>query len=291
VETYTVRHDSPLPIPRAGRTLTIINASTLITPWLSRDVIPIAPDSFTEIDLLVGFDRTPDLANLDGIAPASAVTTLDVPTRVGNVILNQPSRGPAGNRSLSHSSSQSGVTILVGWADCESPSSIVPLGARMPNSSGSLPSHYLDAQAMTWPMSPTMPIYDLNFQGGRPNWMRPMIAPSAVDVIHAVTAINTIFSMLGPRNWLSARTDGSSRLVHRIYVSVSAATLVVIGSNGLTVGSPGAEEIWRGLVPAGQVVPIEFGEGMEVDRGTNATAGWRAYTAAAVTLEASVVGG
>jgi hypothetical protein len=285
---------APVRVPRAGRTLVVVNASTLVQPWLRADFpATFSADIFTETDILIGFDRTPDVNSLDGIAPAHATTTIEVPDHVTDVVFAEPSTGPRGLRGLVHGQMGAGTNLLIAWSACAAPSSIVPLGPRMPDPDPNFTTlnHFMDQAGMTWPMVPSLPVYDAAVGNSKPAWIRPHVPISQVDVVHAVTVANTIFSMLGPNSWLVAPVRGS-RLVHRIYVSVSVASLVVIGSNGLTVGAPGVEEVWRGLIPAGQAFPIELGpEGTETTRGTNTANGWRAYTAAAVTFDATVFGG
>jgi hypothetical protein len=286
----------PIRLAREGPTLVILNASTLTDPSHTRDTGAGVAGSFANAtDVLVGFDRSPALGGYDGIAPAYAATTLEIPAGVREVLLEIPGPGNVGslNSSLNHAQLTAQADLLVDWSSCPTPSSIVPLAGLLPNStSGNKLGHFLDLFGGLYPPKLETPVLDQAIRTLKPTWLRPHLATSGLDPIHVVTVANTLFSMLGPSNFLRGSATGS-KVVKRIYVSVSVATLVVIGTAALTVGSPGAGEVFRGLIPAGIATLIDFGEsGLEVDiDGTTGTNGWQAYTAGAVTFDASVLGG
>jgi hypothetical protein len=273
-------------LARAGRTLVIFNVSSLVIPNLTRDSgAPVTAATMLELnDILIGFDRTPHTGDAEGIAPAEAITTIPVPEGVTNVHLAYNS-----GEGLEHAGSTAGVArLMYEWQNCEAPASIVPTAGLLPLGGSTGIRHFTTGQQLIVPPRVGTPIMDPGFATNKPTWLRPMIPPNIVDTVRAVTVINTLFSMLGPNAWLAGWTG--SKLVHRIYVSVSADTLVVIGSDALTVGAPGAGERFRGVIrAAAQPFPIDFGEGMEVD--TDGGTGWKAYTAVAVTFDATIFGG
>ena len=126
--------------------------------------------------------------------------------------------------------------------------------------------------------------------------IRPLVVPSVADVVTVATAINTLFSMVGPRFFLTtggvtAQIEAKLRTLNRIIVSVSGPTLVVIGGSTLTVGSPGVNEIARLRFPAAGIQVLEYDGAhvQELDGGDGGN--WQAYTSAAVTFDATIIGG
>lgn len=162
------------------------------------------------------------------------------------------------------------------------------------------PSNFMawrDANDQLWPPSDRPVVVDqARWWGG---WLhtRPIVVPSIADTLTIATAANTLFDFVGPQAVLVVDDPPSydlerGRFVHEITVSVSAATLVVIGGAGLTIGSPGAQEVirWRAAAAGSQRFSFPGGMRVGAPNDTNG-AKWRAYTSAPVTLDATIIGG
>jgi hypothetical protein len=80
------------------------------------------------------------------------------------------------------------------------------------------------------------------------------------------------------------------QVLKQLLISVSAPTLVVIGTNGLTVGAPGVQEVIRVRFAAATPQPflVDLHEGLLLY--FNGQSGvWRYYTSAAVTLDLTAI--
>lgn len=142
---------------------------------------------------------------------------------------------------------------------------------------------------------PSTPVYDQQFEGaGNNNQWRPILAASLVDTFHQVTVAGTLYALMGNQivwDYVGTAPPGW-RVIHRLYISASAATLVVWGGAGLTVGSPGAQEYGRVAMPAAGIQMVDYGPAGILLGSLNETTGiGKIYASAAVTLDVTVVGG
>lgn len=281
---------SPTKVNRNGDVLRVTNVPLGI-PFTQPDSgASKALSNLSLVSIFVGFDRTPTRDAYDAIVPPYTENVIAIPASVNQVYLTVPNGfgAPANSGQLFLSP----YTVLIEWLPCGGAAPGLH-DVRLPvpvaqGASGKF-AHGLDSGGGIWQPEAQTPVVDFAAGSNNQRTFRPKIAPSITDIVHvAATGVATLFDFTGPNAWMVSGLTGW-RVVHRIYVSVSAATMVVIGSHGLTVGAPGAEEVWRGLVPAGVATPIEFGEGLDVNMGTAGT--WRCQTAVSVALDATVVGG
>lgn len=287
--TYTLARGTALRLGRAGPALRLHN-SPLLHYWLNPGIFGGAnaqSPTFHAATVLIGYDRIPTQAAYDAILPPDCELALNVPATVSTVILLWES---ATASTVTLAPAATPIILEAEWLGCEVQGGLRSVRIPVPLDQGaSKYIHGRDFWGGLWPIASDGGLLDQGLNFGWAPHTRPPIVPSITDTIHAVTVANTIFTLQGPLLLLAA-SNTAFKVVHRIYVSVSAACLLVIGTTGLTVGSPGVEEVYRGLLQAGVPFPIEFGEGMEVSA-MGAAGPWKAYTSVAVTLDATVIGG
>jgi hypothetical protein len=276
----------------AGALIRVLNAPVMDPSLLTDSSGSAGVGALALATVLIGFDRVPTVGSFDAVSMPYTDHILEIPSTVTTVYLAFPTATYLGNGTTD------AAQVYVEWPSCDS---VAPglRDVRLPLTNitklGGGMVHGVDRMGGFWQPQAATPVYD---QGTAVNGfntftqLRPHLAPSLFDVVHvAATGVATRFDLVGANPLLTFAGSPPWRwaVVKRIWLSVSAATLVVIGTQGLTVGSPGAEEVWRGLVPAGQALPIEFDEGLSIYHGTPGN--WRCYTAASVVLDATILGG
>lgn len=277
-------------ILRTGESLYIVNA-----PAFDYDSMAVNGNGvLAGVTILVGFDHVPSIGVYDALVPPFAEAIVSVPETVQRVYLLWPSDIGAQSTAIPNPAA---VRVNYGWLACHAPPGIRPLPyGRVVQAANQRLLLTPDAVGGIWPPGEPERVLDqARGTGSGSQHTRPRLAPSILGTLHVVTVINTLFDFVDPfYGFPTAGQPGVTRalVVHRIWVSVSAATLLVIGQNNLTVGAPGNAELWRGLIPAGQALPIDFGpEGIELNVIAGVAGAWRAYTAAAVTVDATIMGG
>jgi hypothetical protein len=134
------------------------------------------------------------------------------------------------------------------------------------------------------PPSAATNVYDQGLAAANyPPHFRPHMAPSQPATAHLTpAAINTLYALQG-QLW-SGVGQLNVQVLKRLWISASIGCLLVIGGPGLTVGSPGAQEIIRYKFFAAGSQTFEFDEGMELS--PFATSGaWKYYVDTVSVLE------
>src|SRR5439155_6259696 len=102
---------------------------------------------------------------------------------------------------------------------------------------------------------------------------RPLLAPSLIDPVHvAATGVNALFDFVGPNAALNnnggTSLDRSSKVLLGVVVTLSVASLFVLGARGMVVAAGGdASEALRVPLQAGVPFPFYFSDGYEINRG------------------------
>ncbi len=247
--------------------------------------------------ILVGFGITPGPSNYDALIPPFSEAVINVPENTPNVHLLVLSHvtTPGSTWATTPVRTSDQLPVGVEWLPIAVKGSLRPL-----NISGPLPVEQAgelviptDGWGSFFPPVPPEHVYDQALGTPVAPHMRPRLGPSMTGVLHQATAANTVFAFTEAHDgYPLASNIAKVIVVKRIWLSVNAATLVVIGLQGLTVGSPGVGEIWRGSFPAAGIQVIDFDEGVEfnVNQGNGGNVGaWQAYTSAAVTLDATIL--
>jgi hypothetical protein len=237
----------PVSVPDGSRGLYVANAS-----FLEYNRTTAAANGFIAASVLIGFDHSPTIQNFDAIIPPYSEATIAIPPGTTTLFFLYPNDTAS---KVTFGSSSTTLPILYDVLDCPVTPSIQAITPPLPvlGSSAFPLRFWQDLNARIFPPQLPPPILDQELRGGSfgNGFLRPPIAPSGTDIVRAVTAANTIFNFNGA-NFLTTYSVATpfTSVIKRIYVSVSADCLLVIGTNGLTVGAPGANEVWRGKLKA-----------------------------------------
>lgn len=305
-----------LPIAPAGPTLYIVNHPGLFPLDQSKTTPTALTGLPVPATVFVGFGSSPTPNNFDAVVPPFSQATIAVPPFVSTVYLYAAIIQDA---LMGQGNSLNAALVAVGWLATPLPAAIVPFtlpplatGAVAGGGGGDLyvrPVAAVDQGGMVWLPTYEAPVLDqAGGQAAQDGFtysprLRPRIAPSAVDTIHKAVALNTLTTLIG--GWdggagflvvpSSIRLDaGPTRLLFRVKVAVSAACTVVIGGPQLTVGAPGAQEAGRLVFAAAGSDVLDYGPGgldIRVFPPVAGAAPWQFYATAAVTVDATVLGG
>jgi hypothetical protein len=277
---------------RAGEMLHVLNDPMLL---FSR-VGELTSDYVLRLSgsaVLVGFDRVPTIDSYEMAVPPFMEACFAVPASVSNVYLAVT--GALDGSKTFFNFGTAAQTHLIEWLECGTSPFFRQVVHPVLGKSTSALLGANDNGNKVWPAMPQTPLLDQQIFGVGVPFLRPKIAPSVADTVHQVTAANTLFNFTGVNNVLNNAARANQQDIHfnvvqRIYVSVSAPCLFVLGGPDLTVGTLGVDEIvrWAFAAAGGQV--FDFGEGMNTQALSTGGA-WRAYTSAIVTLDATVIAG
>jgi hypothetical protein len=279
-------------LPVTGQSLWLLNAQELEFWDVPTDVSPaiLSP-------ALIGFDRRPEpkSGGYDLIVPPNSQAVFPLPDGTRVVWVAYVPSGVLGASAVAR--------LQAFFLPCVSSPAMTPMPSRDRSPLGVGAAHgpvrMIDFDGNLWPRDPQTPVlFQALRSGGVHAYLRPRIAPSQVDVLHvAATGVNTVFDFSGPQGLLNSQPPDPTtqipppvQVVHRIYVSVSAACLFVLGAPGLGVQDGDPLELGRLNFPAAGIQVLDYGEGLEVNFPFSAGA-WQAYTSADVTLDATMIGG
>lgn len=244
--------------------------------------------------ILLGFDHDPTVSNFDAHVAPYTDTVIEVPGSVVDVFFAFPAATQPFAAKEASAGSSTPIRIAVEWVGCPVEPGLRPFRPVLPirkvNQTFGLAN---DRLGDVLPPGLGSPVYDqVVFGSSIGRHFRPRIAPSVADTIHVVTAAATLFNFTGGAAFLFPPGNGRVLVLHRIYVSVSVACLFVVGGQGLTVGSPGNEELGRLAFPAAGIQVIDFGpDGIELNDMSFTAGAFRAYTSVIATVDATVIGG
>lgn len=298
MDLYALTPGTPLavPVPPGARMLRVLN-----TPELDPNVGDSAGGdgggSYPAGWVAVGFDRPPTLLGggatpltaqaivppgMDGlfrVPPFVQTVYLVIPTRTG--VLSQPA--PAGTP----------YRLWCEWYASELPPHLRPvdLAAYVANQNGNAGLvDWTDFTFNVWQGRAQTPVYDMQAWENYTAFLRPHVAPSLTETIHAALTASTLANFGGATPLTNPSGSAPGLTIKSLLLTYSVAATLVIGWAALTVGSPGANEWLRVGVTAGVPVVLPFAEGFAaVLGGTGGT--HRVYATAAGTLDATVIGG
>lgn len=263
-------------------TLVILN-----DPWLDWTAAGSPTQSKnTQSYLLVGFNTVPlEPMQADVVIPPFHRAVIRVPPGIPAVYIVVPT-DPA---SVDFGSASNPFCFFEWSAVPAEASRLEPMPTWWPLAqvgSAGIQLSPADARGNLWPAYP-WPVYDQStWPATSLRHMRPHLAPSNTQTMHQATVANTIYTFAG----LNGNGAGSWVVLKRMYVSVSAAALFVLGLNGLGVGSPGAQEVARLAFPAAGIQVLEFDEGINLSL-NNLNLAWQWYASAAVTVDLTAIQG
>ena len=300
MKPYTLLKDAPRRVAKAGPILHVVNQPTLAQARSGETLAGYTARVWGGA-VLVGFDQVPTVDNFDLVVPPFADAVAVVPEIVQDCVFVYLSSTVIGNGPAPNNA----IDVLVDWPADGLPG-IRPVAQALPTpvpgDGGPSPHMILgtDYNGGVWAPAPAAVILDQQLGvvvgGGGPinPHLRPKIAPSLGSTFRVASAINTLFAINDQRGMLHAQgaaLNSYFQVVHRLIVSVSAATLFVVGNPDLAVNAAGnSNEIARVAFPGAGTQVIEFGEGIEVYQTTGGGT-WMAWTSAAVTVDITVIWG
>lgn len=272
---YFLSQDTPLQMARGGSTLHVVNHPAVDYVLTAFSGLSGNAGAY----VLIGFDHVPAASNYDAIAPPFSESVIPVPDSVRQVFLVWPS-ARAANLFVATST----LAVGIGWEDCEAAPSVRPVDL-LPLPYGVQMGAFPDASSNSWqPSKWTLVLDQAQLSPYKPH-LRPVLAPSAIAVKTGLLVANTVMSMpvaVQP-------TTAGYIVLKQLIISTSGAGLVVVGTNGLTVGSPGVQEVVRiNAAGAGVQPPIDFGEGLNLQFAGQMGV-WKYYASTAITVDITAI--
>lgn len=270
--------NNPVRLPVKNETLVIANHPSVAVPAL---VLPLG-SSLPAGYVLVGFDRLPTTARYDAVVPPFSEVRIAIPpgTQIATLVwpsdyLANPFLVPGGAI----------LPLLVDWTCQGAGTQQLDL---LPSPPTSQYSGWNDRRNAEWSPSKWTGVLDQGVNTGAvyQAHLRPAVAPSQAITVTGLLVANTLTDLAGVQGSIGGL---AGTVLKRLIISASAAGLIVIGTNGLTVGAPGAQEVVRvNAAAAGVLPPIDFGEGLELN--FSGVAGvWRYYASTAITVDITAI--
>jgi hypothetical protein len=278
-------------LPAGSKWLRIINEPLIFELSQGTQQQTLLNDSPPAIAVVGGWNGPPSCQVFDLVVPAFRSVVVPVPENsTGLYLLADPTAIQVG-RTLLASYSGATVTVLLDTSDSSLPA---------------WPDYGLQTSVYRAPMwsydvsglllAPRETPFLLDQMYDNPNYTgtwRPSVAPSGSQTGHQAAAADTIYDTNVGTFPLDVDAGHMLALVKRVYISVSAATTIVLGGPGLTVGSPGVNEIARIAFPAAGIQLVDFGpEGVSIDafyKKGILSGDWMWYSTAAATVDLTLI--